>query len=250
MRVKIVESRPVSGGCFSLTFEWPFGDAQPGQFVMVRVSNRLDPLLRRPMSIASQQSGIATVIFKPVGRGTEILSNKKLGDELDIIGPFGNSFSLHTDVSKDIVLAGGGTGIPPLLFYAERNRNKSTVALIGGATINDILAADDFAMMGVTVVITTEDGSMGTRGVVTDPLKQLKAVKDGSAQLMACGPAAMLKEVDKLAVNAGLDAELSLEETMGCGFGVCLGCMVETKKGTKRVCMEGPVFKTGSMKWS
>jgi dihydroorotate dehydrogenase electron transfer subunit len=248
MKVRVLDNRPAGGGCFSLTFEWPMVDARPGQFVMLRVSEQMDPLLRRPMSIASQNGDMASIIFKPVGSGTRMLSHLKLDDELDVIGPFGNSFR-QPDSDGEVVLVGGGVGIPPLLFFAERNRGTNITVIIGGATINDILSAEEFADSGAKVIITTEDGSMGSRGVVTGALKKLKTVKEGSARLIACGPPGMLKAVDRLAVKFGIEGQLSLEETMGCGFGVCLGCMVETGNGRKRVCEEGPVFKTGTIKW-
>ena len=278
MKVRVLENRPVGGGCYSLSFEWPFGDAQPGQFIMVRVRDGHDPLLRRPMSIASQFGGSARVVFKPVGRGTEILSHLQQNDELDIIGPFGNFMSAPKP-NTETLLVGGGVGVPPLLFYAERNRDSKIIAVIGGATIDDILLAEDFSIAGAIVVVATEDGSMGSRGMVTDVLTELKSFKessgatpatgtsgaggaaptkgaapakgaaDATCRFIACGPLGMLKALDKLAAKSGIEGELSLEEKMGCGFGVCLGCMVETKDGRKRVCAEGPIFKTGELKW-
>ena len=215
---------------------------------MMRVSDGNDPLLRRPMSIASQFGGSARVIFKPVGRGTRILSHLKPHDELDIIGPFGNFMSAPDEISQTILI-GGGVGVPPLLFYAERNRDTGIIAVIGGATIDDILLADELTKTGATVIVATEDGSMGSLGMVTDVLTELKPFRKSVCHLIACGPPGMLKAIDKLAVESGIGGELSLEEKMGCGFGVCLGCMVKTKGGSKRVCAEGPIFKTGELKW-
>ena len=248
MKVRVLENKPVGGGCYALSIEWPFEDAQPGQFIMVRVRDAHDPFLRRPMSIASQFGGSATIVFKPVGRGTEILSHLTQKDEMDIIGPFGNFMSSPT-VNKETILVGGGVGVPPLLFYAERNRDSKIIAVIGGATIDDILLAEEFSMAGAVVIVTTEDGSMGRRGMVTDVLTEVKSFRESLCRFIACGPVGMLKALDKLAAKTGIEGELSLEEKMGCGFGVCLGCMVETKGGRKRVCAEGPIFKTGELKW-
>jgi len=153
------------------------------------------------------------------------------------------------DEKMETLLVGGGVGVPPLLFYAERNRESNIIAIIGGAAINDILSVDDFVRTGATVVVATEDGSMGSRGMVTDVLKELKPFRESACRLIACGPTGMLKAVDELAVKSGIEGELSLEEKMGCGFGVCLGCMVETTGGSKRVCVEGPIFKAGELKW-
>lgn len=248
MKVKIIENRPLTGGCFSITFECPTGEAKPGQFVMIRVSDGYDPLLRRPMSIADQADGTATIICKVVGRGTATLSQKKVGQCLDVSGFLGNAFDPQDD-GKTIVLIGGGIGIAPLLFFANRNRNRKMITAIGGASSDDILYAETFAENDLPVIITTQDGSRGKKGVVTDALPELGAVKEGDAYLLACGPTGMLKAVDSFCSETGIKGEISVEEKMGCGFGVCLGCMVETDDGKKRVCVEGPVFKTGTLKW-
>jgi len=248
MKVKIIENLPLTGGCFSITFEWPMGGAKAGQFVMIRVSDGFDPLLRRPMSIADQANGTAVVIYKVVGRGTAILSQKKAGQWMDVSYPLGNAFNPPDD-GKTIVLIGGGIGIAPLLFFANRNGSRKIIAMIGGASSNDILYAEKFAKACSEIIITTQDGSLGEKGVITDALPELSAVKKNSAYLLACGPPGMLQAVDSFCSETGIEGEISVEEKMGCGFGVCLGCMIETGASKKRVCVEGPVFKTGTVKW-
>lgn len=248
MKVKIIENRPLTGGCFSITFEWSTGEAKPGQFVMIRVSNGYDPLLRRPLSIADQADGKATIICKVVGRGTKILSQKKAGQWIDVSAFLGNAFNPPDD-GKTVVLVGGGIGIAPLLFFANRNASRKMIIMMGGASSDDILYIETLAENVSALIVTTQDGSQGIKGVVTEVLPELDAVKKGNAYLLACGPAGMLQAVDSFCSKTGIKGEISVEEKMGCGFGVCLGCMVETGKGKKRVCVEGPVFKTGTLKW-
>lgn len=231
-----------------MSFEWPAGDAKPGQFLMVRVSEELNPLLRRPMSIADITDGAATVMYKLVGRGTAILSRKKTGDWIDVLGPFGNHFDPPED-KKNIVIIAGGIGVPPLLFFAKHKRDRNIVSVIGGASKDDIIHADRFAELGAAVIITTEDGSMGRHGVVTDALMELEDVNTGNAYIVACGPNSMLRAVDLLTIELGLEGELAIEKGMACGFGACLGCIVETVHKKQKVCVDGPVFRMGEVKW-
>ncbi len=242
MKSKIISNREVKRGYFHMEFEFA-ANAVPGQFVMLKVAEHNDPLLRRPMSIAGLDNGVMSVIFKVVGRGTTLLAEKIEGDHIDVIGPFGTAFT--PPPADTVLLAGGGIGIAPLLFWAKRNPARKVAAFIGGATENDILCADGFA----EAHIATEDGSLGRKGLVTAPLMEHAAYKDKTGYLLVCGPTGMLKAIDNLAAQDGLRGELSLEERMGCGFGVCLGCVCDTTGGRKRMCVEGPVFKTGEVLW-
>lgn len=214
---------------------------------MIRVHEGISPLLRRPMSIARQDGNRASVIFKVVGEGTAILASKKEGDELDVIGPFGNFF--QPPPGKKVIMVGGGVGIPPLLFFASQNRLLKPTVIIGGASGHDLFGVEELESFCSEVIVTTEDGSKGIKGLATDPLVELDAVKSGQAHIIACGPSGMLKEIDRLCRKEGVQGELCTEERMACGFGVCLGCMVETTNGRKRVCVDGPVFKTGVIRW-
>ncbi len=242
MKSKIVSSREVKRGYFRMEFEFS-GDAAPGQFVMLKVAEHNDPLLRRPMSIAGLENGVMSVIFKVVGRGTALLAEKRAGDHIDVIGPFGTVFT--PPQTGPVLLVGGGIGVAPLLFWMKRNPPRAAAAFIGGATENDILCADEFS----EVHIATENGSHGRKGLVTAPLVEHPVYRDKTGYLLACGPTGMLKAIDQLAAKDGLRGELSLEERMGCGFGVCLGCVCDTTGGRKRMCVEGPVFKTGEVLW-
>ena len=242
MKSKIISSREVKRGYFRMELEFA-GEASPGQFVMLKVAEHNDPLLRRPMSIAGLDGGVMSVIFKVVGRGTALLADKRAGDHIDAIGPFGSAFTPpQTDT---VLLAGGGIGIAPLLFWAKRNPGRNAAAFIGGATGNDILCAEEFS----EAHIATENGSLGRKGLVTAPLVEHAAYINKTGYVLACGPTGMLKAVDALCQQSGVRGELSLEERMGCGFGVCLGCVCDTTGGRKRMCVEGPVFKTGEVAW-
>lgn len=237
---KILENRPLARGYYRMSFEADFAEARPGQFVMLRVGLTHDPLLRRPMSVAGFENGVCTVIYRSVGKGTAILAEIREGETVNALGPLGNWFDPPSDAKK-ILLVGGGIGVAPLRFWHRRNGGKNAVAYIGGATKEDILCKEEFAQ----TVITTIDGSAGTRGLITAPL--VSALE--GAYVLACGPKGMLKAVDDLCKEYGATGELSLEERMGCGFGVCLGCVVDTAAGKKRLCVDGPVFKTGSVQW-
>lgn len=242
MKSKIISNAEVKRGYFRMEFEFP-GVATPGQFVMLKVAENNDPLLRRPMSIAGLDNGVMSVIFKVVGRGTALLAEKQAGEHIDVIGPFGTVFS--PPAAATVLLVGGGIGIAPLLFWAKRNPLRKAAVFIGGATENDILCGKEF----LEAHIATENGSLGRKGLVTAPLVEHPAYKDKTGYLLACGPTGMLKAIDQLAAKDGLRGELSLEERMGCGFGVCLGCVCDTTGGRKRMCVEGPVFKTGEVLW-
>lgn len=242
MKSKIISSREVTRGYFQMEFEFPAA-ASPGQFIMMKTAEHNDPLLRRPMSIAGLDGGVMSVIFKVVGRGTGLLAEKQAGEHIDVIGPFGSVF--NPPENETALLVGGGIGIAPLLFWAKRNPLRKAAAFIGGATENDILRAEEFS----EVHIVTENGSRGRKGLVTAPLVEHDAYKNKTGYILACGPTGMLKAVDALCARHGMKGELSLEERMGCGFGVCLGCVCDTTGGRKRMCVEGPVFKTGEVLW-
>jgi dihydroorotate dehydrogenase electron transfer subunit len=245
MKRTIFQNRRLSESkYFIMSFKWPDDDAKPGQFVMVRVSESADPLLRRPMSIAGLRDGRMDVIYNVAGRGTSLMAEKKGGETIDVIGPFGNGFTAPENADS-ILCVMGGVGAAPFLFLKNRNKDRKMVAFYGAANKDGLgikIPMDELHF-------ATEDGSFGRRGLVTDVLLEHPAMKNRDAHIMACGPKGMLKAVDEICVNHKISGELSLEERMGCGFGVCLGCAVETDAGNKRACVEGPVFKSGTIKW-
>jgi dihydroorotate dehydrogenase electron transfer subunit len=254
-------------------------NALPGQFIMVRCAHGCQPLLRRPFSI-HRVSGLAgervselnnasiiEILYEIVGDATQILSQKKPGEFLDIIGPLGNGFALNphtrtpahsltrTPVHPLTLLVAGGIGVAPLLFLAERlkvkcstyakvsgDRQRSQV-LIGAKTKREILCEKEFKALGCDVRIATDDGSVGHKGFATDLLESV------IMSIFACGPHLMLQEIARIAKQHNIPAQVSLEAHMACGIGACLGCVVETKDGYKRVCKDGPVFDATKIIW-
>ncbi len=232
--------------------------ARPGQFVMVRLPDRRIPLLRRPFSIHSRLVERGEVcgfelLYKVVGQGTEALSKMKAGEVLDVLGPLGNGYSCAQDI-RDVFLVAGGVGVASLYYLAlalaEHRAVKSTVFL-GGYSASDILCREGFESMGTKVRITTEDGSLGEKGVITSLLQKELDLDGRPDMIYACGPQAMLKAVGDIAAMHSVSCQISLEPAMACGFGVCLGCAVE-KAGSPgtyfHACADGPVFDSGDVR--
>ncbi len=232
--------------------------ALPGQCVDIQITSGLDPLLRRPFGIHAAGRGTIDILYEIVGRGTLFLSQKRPGEYVDVIGPFGTGFRLPPSAFRlPAVLIAGGMGVAPLLFLAEKlaegkrqkTKGKSTV-LIGAQTKAGILCAAEFRKYGCEVHLATDDGSAGYRGYVSGLLERhLAKIDYRPPVLYACGPQPMLREVSRIAAGRGLPLQVSLEAHMSCGIGACLGCVVETTAGFKRVCKEGPVFDAGEIVW-
>jgi dihydroorotate dehydrogenase electron transfer subunit len=243
--------------------------AKPGQFVQVKVNNGDQPLLRRPLGIhrvmrpasLKRQADCEQIeiLYEVLGQGTEILAQRKVGEYLDIIGPLGNGFDLQTlDQGLRPILVAGGMGIAPIVFLAETIINKQVagskgpkpLVLIGAKTKKQLLCIAQLESLGCEVRVATDDGSRGFRGKVTNLLQRFLASVDQPALAMySCGPRPMLKEICRLAKQYNFPAQISLEEHMACGIGACLGCVVNTTDGYKRVCKEGPVFDAGNILW-
>jgi dihydroorotate dehydrogenase electron transfer subunit len=233
----------------------------PGQFVSIRLNDKLEPLLRRPFSIHRVSGSAIEIFYELVGEGSLILSRKKAGESLNIIGPLGNGFNLTPSAPGfKPVLVAGGMGVAPLLFLAEKLKAHQTLILLGAKTKAQILCEREFSGLGGQVKIATDDGSKGFKGKVTDLLKHLlfppkagpplaETVNSQQSTIYACGPRPMLKEVSRISRDYNLAAEISLEEHMACGIGACLGCVVNTSEGFKRVCKEGPVFDAEEVIW-
>ena len=223
--------------------------AKPGQFIEIRVSDNIDPFLRRPISIYNidKENSSLTFIFQVKGKGTTILSQKNVGEEIDVIGPLGfGSFKLEN--YKNISIIGGGIGVFPLHELAKTaKRNANVNTYLGFRNKDFVLCENDFNNVSNKLVITTDDGSYGENGFA---INYLIADLDKSSTdcIYACGPLPMLKAVQKLALERGIPCQLSLEERMGCGIGACLGCAVKTSSSPKdapqyvHVCKAGPVF--------
>jgi len=241
-----------------LSFEHPeVGQrARAGQFVMLKAGLSPDPPLRRPFSIMSTdaRSGIFTVFLKAVGPGSRALAALEEGAVAQCLGPLGRGFT-PPPAGSEAVLVAGGYGIAPfVLFAAELLREGRTPRVFyGGRTSADLPLRAPFEALGVPLVPATEDGSLGARGRVTEPVEAFLDETPRAAVLYACGPEAMLHAVARLAGRRGLPAEVSLDPWMGCGIGTCLGCVVRVRAGGPphyaRACLEGPVFDAGSVVW-
>lgn len=222
--------------------------AKPGQFVMVKVAPGLEPVLRRPFSLhrMDQDAGIVEIVYQVVGKGTDILTERRPGEELEVLGPLGNGFSWQEE--KRIGLVGGGMGIAPLLAAGEQavSEGKEVVVFLGARSRDYLLAQEKFERLG-QVFVVTDDGSVGEKALVSKPLDEYLK-NQGLDLILACGPIPMLKAVAAISVAQDIPAQLSLEQRMGCGVGACLGCAFPVRADTpegytyKRVCHDGPVF--------
>ncbi|MDW7739836.1 MAG: dihydroorotate dehydrogenase electron transfer subunit [Bacillota bacterium] len=217
--------------------------ANPGQFVMINYPALYGFMLPRPFSVgkADPVSGEITLIVKVIGRGTEILVHSDPGSKWGILGPLGKGFP---DLYPDSLLVAGGMGVVPILFLAGSSR-KPCRMIFGARTASELFSLPhELTRSGLTIIETTEDGTRGIKGTTVDIMKQL-IPEVGS--IYACGPRDMLAAVDKIALQAGVKGWLALEELMACGVGACLGCVVATGEGYKRVCQDGPVFEVGEV---
>jgi dihydroorotate dehydrogenase electron transfer subunit len=234
----------------------------PGQFITVRCG---DFTLRRPLSIHQVLSREIALLFKVTGKGTFWLSQRQIGDRIDILGPLGNGFSIppaKSGQSKRLLLVAGGIGIAPLVFLMQYASSQHQITLIHGAsTVAQLYPFSSAGKKrgklsplpnGVQFIPVTEDGSMGKKGMATDILHDFL---DRADQVYTCGPADMYKMMAEMSLRAKRSnlkltkCQVSLEVRMGCGFGACYGCTINTKKGLKQVCRDGPVFELDDIIW-
>jgi dihydroorotate dehydrogenase electron transfer subunit len=225
---------------------------QPGQFVHVRILPLKDALLRRPFSIFQVSGDTLSILYKTIGQGTEVLSRMASGKELSMIGPLGHGFTVPQPGGESPLLVAGGYGMAALYLLAQRSP-QTGIVFVGGRHRVDVLCEEEFRALGWEVRVTTEDGSHGEKGLVTQALLAELGRRAPQRKLFACGPTPMLKAVGELAAKFQLPAELSLDEHMGCGIGVCLTCVVPIKAGDsweyQRTCTEGPVFDSRQIAW-
>ena len=228
---------------------------QPGQFAHVRILPLKHALLRRPFSIFQVEDATFSILYKAVGKGTEALSRMRAGEELSGIAPLGHGFTVPQPGGETPLLVAGGYGMAAMYLLAQRSPQKGIV-FVGGRRRVDVLCEAEFRALGWEVRVTTEDGSHGEKGLVTQPL--LAEIRNPKSEirnfkLYACGPTPMLKAVGKIAEDLNLPAELSLDEHMCCGVGVCLACVIPIKSGDgweyQRTCTEGPVFDARQVAW-
>lgn len=236
---------------FSVKAEEIVKIAKPGQFLNIRVNNEIEPLLRRPISIYNldKEEGILEFIFQVKGRGTQILAQRMVGEKIDILGPLGYG-NFKFDEYKNIAIIGGGIGVFPLYELAkEARKSGKTVNTYLGFRNKDLVTLEkEFEEVSDNLVITTDDGSYKEKGFAIDFLKNDIKEKNINC-IFACGPLPMLKVIREYALENNIPCQVSLEERMACGLGVCLGCAVKTAQSTKEspeywhVCKAGPVFQ-------
>jgi dihydroorotate dehydrogenase electron transfer subunit len=225
---------------------------QPGQFAHLRVRPMRDALLRRPFSIYQVAGDTFSILYKVVGKGTEVLSRMRPGEELSVIGPLGHGFTVPPAGGETPLLVAGGYGMAALYLLAQRSPQKGIV-FVGGRRRVDILCENEFRALGWEVRVTTEDGSHGEQGLVTQPLRLELQRGTPHRKVFACGPTPMLQAVGQMAEEFQVPAELSMDEHMCCGVGVCLACVIPIKAGDgweyQRTCTEGPVFDARQIAW-
>jgi dihydroorotate dehydrogenase electron transfer subunit len=286
VHAQIAFNRPISDAYRHLGVVAPgFSRAlSPGQFVMVRPPLVADPLLPRAFSIyriSQEERGapVVEILYKVLGKGTQCLSRMEPGQDVEILGPLGNSFTAREGVDLAVLVA-GGIGVPPIAALARQIRTphsalRNCEVFLGGKTADDILCAEDFEGVGAALHITTEDGSKGTRGLITDLLEPfLESLGDPATRqlgnqegpsrpaaqppsricIFTCGPPGMLAAVSRVAEGRGVPCQASVEANMACGFGACMGCAIEVRsKGPgpsyKLVCKDGPVFDSRDLVW-
>lgn len=239
----------VGAGYYKLGLETGWTGFVPGQFGMLQVPRESGVLLRRPFSFARQEGAQTEILYKVVGRGTQALQRVAVGAKLSLLGPLGHGFSLPAG-EGDLVGVAGGYGVAPFLELAfQLAQQAKTLRLFYGArSKEDLIYIQEFKALNVKLHLSTVDGSVGHQGFITELLSQVYG-EQKPAVLWACGPMGLLKAVSQWAEPRNILCQVSVEETMGCGTGVCLGCVVQDAKGHFiRACVEGPVFESKAIR--
>ncbi len=240
----------ISDSSFIHEFEAPeiAAKSKPGHFLQVRISKSYAPFLPRPFSVLDTDcaKGTVRILYKVFGETTAVLATKKAGDSVVLLGPLGNTFNINR--YNEILLVAGGIGIPPLynLLKNEDISDKNVKLFFGASSKNELYLFNEFAKMPINLTVTTDDGSFGEKQFITVPF-EIELNKIGNkvnAVILACGPMAMLRTVQKLALEHNIPAQLSVETIMACGIGICQGCVLpgHNEKKYSLVCTDGPIF--------
>ena len=249
LTVNSVEALSDKHVLIKLTDDKPLPEMLPGQFVEVRVDNTPSTFLRRPISInnVDYDHNELWLLVAAVGDGTRQLQKLQKGDRLNCVLPLGNSFTMPTDSTQKVLLVGGGVGVAPLLYFGKRIKamGGEPTFLLGARSAKDVLERELFEQVG-RVLITTEDGSEGEKGFVTN---HSVLAQEHFDRISTCGPKPMMMAVARFAKKAGVECEVSLENKMACGVGACLCCVEKTVEGNKCVCKEGPVMNIKKLTW-
>lgn len=238
---KITSNEKIARDIFKMTLA---GDTSaitaPGQFVNIKLDGFF---LRRPISVCDCVGENLTLIYKTVGRGTEQMSRMKNGDELDLLTGLGNGYNTRTSGDSPL-LVGGGVGVPPMYMLCKKliSEGKNVTVVLGFNSKDDVFYENEFRALGANVHIATANGTYGTKGFVTDVIKDMQYTF-----FYTCGPEPMFRAMHKIMKTPG---QYSFEERMGCGFGACMGCSCKTLTGNKRICKEGPVMESEEIIWA
>jgi dihydroorotate dehydrogenase electron transfer subunit len=264
----VVSNVELSPGYFRMRMTAPLEllSALPGQFLMLKVSDAIDPLLRRPFgffdvgSFTAEYAGCGTqcyteILYKVVGKGTKMLSALHHGDLLDLLAPLGKGFDAGP-AGEEKILVGGGVGLAPLYYLAKElvGRGEKVRLFAGGRNRDDILCITEFERLGVETYVSTDDGTLGESGLVTQVLERHLAAT--GMRIFACGPTPMLKAVALMAKSHSVPCQVSMEAYMACGVGACLGCVMKGANHSEEtpdyrcVCKDGPVFDSFELQWS
>lgn len=238
---RITSNEKIARDIFKMTLA---GDTSaitaPGQFVNIKLDGFF---LRRPISVCDCVGENLTLIYKTVGRGTEQMSRMAAGDELDLLTGLGNGYNTKKSGGNPL-LVGGGVGVPPMYMLCKEliSEGKNVTVVLGFNSKDDVFYEDEFRALGADVHIATADGTYGTKGFVTDVIKNIQYTF-----FYTCGPEPMFRAMHKMMKTPG---QYSFEERMGCGFGACMGCSCKTLTGNKRICKEGPVMESEEIIWA
>lgn len=248
---KIVSNEELTSGYYRLVFEKPFDSFQPGQFCMIRIPGIQEELLRRPFSLCQEDKTHFEIVYKVVGPVTRAMAHLSVSCELWVLGPLGNGLD-WTGYTRVVGIA-GGYGIAPMLGLGRRLKSQDIPYEVycGARSLSDLLLLSDFEKIGVSVHVSTEDGSRGFKGLITELAERdLSHMGNKKTLLFVCGPHGLLHEASQLASKLGCPCRVSMESYMGCGMGVCLGCVVKMKDGQYvRSCVEGPVMNAEEIEW-
>jgi dihydroorotate dehydrogenase electron transfer subunit len=263
----VVSNVELSPGYFRMRMTAPqeLHGSAPGQFLMLRVADAIDPLLRRPFGLfdvgtfsaeyaSCGEQCYCEILYKVVGKGTKMLSALHHGDIVDLLAPLGKGFQVGP-AGEEKILVGGGIGLAPLYYLAKHlvAKGEKVRLFAGGRNRDDILCITEFERLGVETYVSTDDGTLGERGLVTQVLEQ--HLGEGM-RIFACGPTPMLKAVALMAQGRGVPCQVSMEAYMACGVGACLGCVMKGANHTEErpdyrcVCKDGPVFDSFELQWS
>jgi len=236
----IISNEKIAKNTYKMVLAGTDEGCAPGKFVNIKIDGLF---LRRPISVCNYEDGKLTLVYKAVGKGTEAMAKMGAGTPLNVLAYLGNGYDL-TKSGEAPMLIGGGVGVPPLYMCAKKliAEGKKVTVILGFNTAEEVFYKEEFEALGARVLIATADGSVGTKGFVTDAMKEV----ENYSYFYTCGPEPMLKAVYNATETSG---EFSFEERMGCGFGACVGCTCKTKYGNKRICKDGPVLVKEEIIW-